>query len=180
MKERPIIFSGPMVRAILDGRKTQTRRVFKFRETNQPPSCPDRFDPKAVTQPCPYGAPGDRLWVRESHHISTPRHDGDTGSVEYRADYCDELARGIHWRSPVCMPRWASRIDLEIVSRRVERLDEITPDDCRAESQPAGNNDIGVRYGFGQQWEADNGPGSWAENPWVWVVEFKRVEGGGK
>ena len=179
MKERPINLKAWEVRAIREGRKTQTRRIFKFRETNQPPACPDKFDPKAVTQPCPYGTDGDRLWVRETFFHEPEEYDYVSGRVRlkpvslYRADgYGDWIGK---WTPSIHMPRWASRIDLEVVSVRVERLNEITPSDCRAEGQPSANNDIGVRYGFGQQWEADNGPGSWDANPWVWVVEFRRV-----
>lgn len=177
MKKRPIIFSGPMVKAILDDRKTQTRRLFKFRETNQPPSAPDRFNPEHVTQPCPYGQPGDRLWVRETWQMC-PK----CALFDYRADvnrpnhcrHCDAtLGR---WCPSIYMPRWASRITLEITSARVERLQDISPDDCRAEGQPVEDNDIGVRYGFGQLWQSIHGPDSWDTSPWVWVIEFWRVK----
>ena len=183
-----------MVRAIIDGRKTQTRRAVKpqpeeglswrgviscstVRADEGKHLFTDRFPCARQAQRirCPYGQPGDRLWVRESIHVMQACHDGDIGSVEYRADYHDELAAGIGWRPSIHMPRWASRITLEVVSVRVERLNEISPADCRAEGQPSGNNDIGVRYEFGQQWQSINGPGSWDENPFVWVVEFKRV-----
>ena len=199
MKERPIIFSGPMVRAILDGRKTQTRRVAQpqpmkggtieelapgigvwqcqVEKIAARPGVDSRFVGKIGCEDihCPYGRPGDRLWVRESWapHADMPR------AAIYRCDpggdYQDN-SDGFCWHPSIHMPRWASRITLEVVSVRVERLDEITPNDCRAEGQPIGNNDIGVRYGFGQQWEADNGPGSWEANPWVWVVEFRQCE----
>ena len=186
MKERPIIFSGPMVRAILDGRKTQTRRAVK----PQPlwvasPGVPFKTmdaDPKGTIN-CPYGQPGDRLWVRESHYMILQTHDGGAGAVEYRADYCDELASGIRWRPSIHMPRSASRITLEVVSVRVERLDEISEEDAKAEgykSQSIMENPDAGRLWFRDLWESINGPGSWAKNPFVWVVEFKRVEGGGK
>lgn len=177
MKERPIIFSGPMVRAILEGRKTQTRRVVKntglyaVDAAIHGPEVAAR-ELIALATRCPFGAPGDRLWVREAFHVMQSRHDGDTGSVLYHADgHGDWIGK---WTPSIHMPRWASRITLEVMGVRVERLNEITPDDCRAEGQPIGNNDMGVRYGFGQQWEADNGPGSWGDQ-WVWVVEFRQV-----
>jgi hypothetical protein len=195
MKERPIIFSGPMVRAILDGRKTQTRRVFKFRETNKPPGCPDKFDPNAVTQPCPYGQPGDRLWARETWR---PAWEDDTGfcGVEFRAggmpeedkragDYMDGTDR---WRPSIRMPRWASRITLEVESVRVERLNEISEEDAKAEGIDGWNWDGDVLpfvaanqhlhpavLKYALLWQSINGPDSWAENPWVWVVTFRRV-----
>jgi hypothetical protein len=220
VKERPILFSGPMVRAILEGRKTQTRRVVK----PQPPhscayiingkqnaACCYLAKPPPVNRPtvwvpptpkskthlliCPYGQPGDRLWVRESHYMSLLTHDGGAGVVEYRADYCDELASGIRWSPSIHMPRWASRITLEVVSVRVERLHEISKEDAMAEGVV--ENDLGrlasetlhtyksqrvspVVLQYADLWESINGPESWAENPWVWVVEFKRVEGGGQ
>lgn len=184
MKERPIIFSGPMVRAILDGRKTQTRRAVK----PQPlwvasPGVPFKTmdaDPKGTIN-CPYGQPGDRLWVRESIHVMQPRHDGDTGSVLYRADgHGDWIGK---WHPSIHMPRWASRITLEVVSVRVERLNGISEKDAKAEgykSQSIMENPDAGRLWFRDLWQSINAPGSWAENPWVWVVEFKRVEGGGK
>ena len=159
MKERPILFSGPMVRAILDGRKTQTRRVLK----PQPPTAtndvrtfhhPDprthfwAFDGASLldwVQPCPYGEVGDRLYVREtwqnSNHPLGP-YEPDC-SVFYRADYLDdplgpdlELSRdGIRrqWRPSIHMPRAASRITLAVVSVRVERLQQISESDSIAE-----------------------------------------------
>ena len=147
MKERPILFSGPMVVAILAGLKTQTRRIFKFRETGQPPTCPDKFDPACVTQPCPYGTPGDRLWVRETTQMRYLRNlltgepteakcgeycaDGEPVLNEHEFDfawwYSRKVCPAIH------MPRWASRITLEITDVRVERLQDISEQDAVAE-----------------------------------------------
>ena len=145
MKERPIIFSGSMVRAILDGRKTQTRRAVKvekgFAITNPEP--PPHF------YPCPYGQPGDRLWVRET------------------------------WKPSIHMPRWDSRLTLEIVSVRVERLQDISKEDAESEGvaiiESVDHGKQSARGQFAIVWESINGHGSWALNPWVWVIEFKKL-----
>lgn len=225
MKERPILFSGEMVNAILDGRKTQTRRVAK-------PSVPERIqhvthsDDKQlwgmyhkrkgeyVHTRCPYGKPGDRLWVREAHVIFQQinyfrRPDGaayeevSDGMSGYKADgfdsvydFREHLASMANvaleavrverdgWRPSIHMPRWASRINLEITDIRVERVQSISEEDAEAEGvqpSPLGDNDnpdpnrhimefsllwdsINTKRGFG-----------WETNPWVWVVEFKKL-----
>ena len=201
-KERPILFSAPMVRALLDGSKTQTRRAVK--EFPLELLAPDNFTPEYVALPengfCPYGKPGDRLWVRE-----TWRTTGDGGRADYLAPrdmqpspvWCDadgaapaEECTG-KTRVSIHMPRWASRILLEIVSVRVELLNECSEADARAEGakhyEPASHLSHGgwshdewqvhetVKASFEKLWERINGAGSWAANPWVWVVEFKRV-----
>lgn len=202
MKERPINLKAWEVRAIREGRKTQFRRIFKFRETNQPPSCPDKFNPRAVTQPCPYGAPGDRLWVREAWATSAALDDRRPADAEkpgrgygwpvwYAAGGGEVTWRGATEGGPsfttrgkgrpsIHMPRWASRFDLELVSRRVERLVEISEEDAVAEGiDPDWVNTAAGRDGlvpvYARLWQSINGPGSWAENPWVWVVEFRLV-----
>lgn len=220
MTERPILMSGPMVRAILDGRKTQTRRVVKPQPSHFTPS-PNvhhprhpaaYFDaycnaPKTGANPrgmsdrwcwwtpdnrqgpdwirCPYGAPGDRLWVRETW--------GTGGYFPwpygYRAD--GKEYPGECWRPSIHMPRRASRLTLEVTVVRVERLQAITQADARAEGVvdtsgawdhvPGGLLDTsraGPRGAFEALWNSINGADSWDANPWVWVVEFRRVEGG--
>jgi len=199
MKERPILFSGPMVKAILEGRKTQTRRVVK---TQRHPfghmlSVDDVAkevigDTGAVT--CPYGEPGDRLWVKETF---APHADIPSTAI-YRCDpggdYQDTVTPNFRWKPSIFMPRWASRITLEITGVRVERLNQISDDDCSAEGI---KTSVGVglidgercfhfqdssgycRIGwiaYRELWESINGPGSWDANPWVWVVEFRRVQ----
>lgn len=194
MKERPIIFSGPMVRAILEGRKTQTRRIVKNIKFYDDRTVILAGKKTTITLPkgdsvvgwCPHGKPGDRLWVRETWAIMSksrqsawkgeaiPKHLMESVELVYRAD--EDYGPGIY-RPSIHMPRWASRIDLEITDVRVERLQDITEEDAMAEGaykSPAAGN---YRMGFGEIWESINGSGSWSKNPWVWVIEFKRVGG---
>lgn len=204
MKDRPIPFSGPMVRAVLAGTKTQTRRVVKPQPGG---SMPDGWSWQrcgvegwyAVNGQhrgeslghCPYGAPGDRLWVREAWHThafldAVPPRDITTRSIHYAADGPIKTGKR---RPGMFMPRWASRITLEIVSVRVERLQDISEADARAEgihkpvgsqfwhADPHGSSLPGEtpQWAYRNLWEKLNGPGSWAANPWVWVVEFRRA-----
>lgn len=219
MKERPILFSGEMVCAILAGRKTQTRRIVKpqpvmhdfgpggIKPAFMPPHITNGFlavgvetmllDNCAYLKNPPYVV-GFKLWVKETHRF--PSKENPRVRVEYRADMSSWGIADSHdvstntvvadaklfparaneyskqpWRPSIFMPRWASRLALEVVGVRVERLNDISPADCRAEGEPAKNTDVGVRYGYGQLWEKINGAGSWAENPWVWVIEFRRL-----
>lgn len=200
MKERPILFNGPMVRAILAGHKTQTRRPIKgvprvgvlvgdyttitHIRDGEPVLGPTRFG--AYTEfgdwfkPCPFGAPGDLLWVRETWRDHGLTGAGEPWRVEYRAggwvDHArcpdpDHLpAKPEHWRPSILMPRWASRLTLRVVSVRAERLHDTCEDDIKAE----GVHDV-------EEWPhvwggAYSAPGvRWEDNPWVWVVEFERV-----
>jgi hypothetical protein len=203
MKERPIIFSGPMVRAILEGRKTQTRRVVtdkhlrrlglerhgEFIHTTEGQQWDGTFEGEFWN---PFGPPGDRLWVRETwaHRRWMLGDASPNPTTIYRADG-DDLNGCSYWRSPIHMPRWASRITLEIVSVRVERLRDISESDAKAEGAGpyrcpmaeslvnavgGGMNPIPYTSGFANLWNSINGPESWAANPWVWVIEFRRVE----
>lgn len=174
MKERPILFQADMVRAILEGRKTQTRRVMN------PQIVSGHYKNywKGATigdSPCPYGQPGDRLWVRETFfpmpHLNAKSY--------FRAT--DPLV-GVKWKPSIFMPRWASRITLEIVSVRVERLQEIAEEDAikegvaikpDAEIAARVAGDTAGRMEYWSLWERINGKGSWDENPWVFVIEFK-------
>jgi hypothetical protein len=179
MKERGILFSGPMVRAILEGRKTMTRRVVK----PQPVDIHGSAFMKTIK--CPYGKPGDRIWVRE-----TFRREDLGEKVWYRADWNEKDAKELFidqsggWKPSIFMPRWASRITLEITNVRVERLQGISQDDAKVEGADGIDWGHGRDYGgppdyiggFKRLWESINGPGSWTANPWVWVVEFRRVE----
>jgi hypothetical protein len=197
MKERPILFSAPMIRAILEGRKTMTRRVVK-RVTEGSPY-PEIWVPlpgttNKHTPPCPYGQPGDRLWVRETWawdvQAQASLRDED-GPFAYAADpFAVQRRLCPRWRPSIHMPRWASRITLEITGVRVERLQDISEQDAMAEGiRPFGDGwghhvHDGLHYmhraadSFASLWESINGAGSWDTNPWVWVVEFKRIEQG--
>lgn len=249
MKERPILFSAPMVREILAGTKTQTRRVWKL-----PRGCSwyaghggeaagmvqDDDGPAwwhVSEQRCPYGQPGDRLWVREAwadqHPLaiqdgrySQPGRAGIPGPPPvafrtiYRADgeplqvwsngnqshpyltrsgpasqidsdfpavasNYQRKGKAIYWNPSIHMPRWASRITLQVTNVRVERLQDISELDARAEGAPELLSVDGgylehpmgcYRDGFQHLWTSINGPGSWDTNPWVWVVEFRRLD----
>lgn len=200
MTERPILFSAPMVRAILDGRKTQTRRIVKLKPGQQVDERDDGsswpwtdYDGADMWDwlPCPYGQPGDRLWVRESFMpapLDTPpsQPTPTSWSIAYAAGGQEEktappgynpmLYNYERWSPSIHMPRWASRITLEITAVRVERLQEIGEADAQAEGctgSPLGPAaDLLL---FRTLWESIHGPESWAANPWVWVVEFRRV-----
>ena len=177
-----------MVRALLDGSKTQTRRAVKLTESGRvkEPGGYRRWYPadKQAVLACPYGIPGGHLWVREAHWWFKDEHDPVTGyyppkltsdDVEYRADGDD--GRTV-WRPSIHMPRWASRITLEITGVRVERLHDISWGDAMAEGCPFPNMAQGddPRKWYADLWNSISGPGSWDANPFVWVVEFKRVE----
>lgn len=183
MKERPILFSTPMVKAILAGSKTQTRRVIK----PQPDTPFDKYALNILPQQCPYGAPGDRLWVRETFLAV-----GGVKSPKRRIVYKSTNGLDGHpeWLSPawapsIHMPRNASQITLEVVSVRVEMVRDITEADAKAEGavpheyyEGAGGEPFTYREAFEDLWNSINekrGHG-WDVNPWVWVVEFRRVD----
>ncbi len=235
MTDRPILFSAPMVRAILEGRKTQTRRVVKGGEMAAVPF--DRIPSEEIESlelrgwrewiplhlgpPCPYGQPGDRLWVRETYRIGAWKKNKLGALVSVACDYraspelkktpwvspsalqcalivpklMDELEEcyffeeGLNttwppgdsplpWKPSIHMPRWASRITLEITNVRVERLQDISNADALAEGivdNAHPDYGFGPRQEFKELWTSINGPESWAANPWVWVIEFKRI-----
>lgn len=196
MKERPILFSGPMVRAILALIKSMTRRTHGLESVNARAN--DWLDPtldvtgewvftaehgpsEQVRVRCPYGQPGDRLWVRETHFYICKLSEGPrpVSSVAYRADRAEgqKSAFDGQWRPSIYMPRWASRITLEITGARVERLQEISRGDAMGEGCPFQNMADGPdpRKWFAELWSKINGRESWDANPWVWVVEFRRV-----
>lgn len=215
MTERGMIFNAEMVRAILDGRKTQTRRIMKV-QPKPSKSRPGDFwfsskklesmvhvsDLAPGNSPiadyhlfiqehcCPFGAVGDRIWVRETwarYNIDQNSHD-----IAYRATTPADWPEEGRWRPSIHMPRWASRILLEITDVRVERLNAISEEDARAEGvidggclncgepEPCGcaNPEPDATDAFAYLWQSIYGQESWNANPWVWVIEFKRVEGG--
>ncbi len=215
MKERPILFSAPMVRALLDGTKTQTRRIVKPQADARTTAAFQgadgiwRFSYPTARAPvshadwdvrCPYGMPGDRLWVRETCFINdyrgvdVPVDERADCNIVYKADPLPDFEGEenlIVWRPSIHMPRWASRIDLENVSVRVERLENITEADALAEGVdmnqlvtmpmfPGAPCTVTIKprsaiEAYAMLWESINGPGSWHANPWVWAVEFKAV-----
>ena len=214
MKERPILFSAPMVRAILAGKKTQTRRIVKpqpewtkgawyWRHPRYNNGLGIHYfhtDAESAAEKmasvCPYGIPGDRLWVRETWFDNMASDDGDTEKTParcvYRSDgefieqFPEDYMEG-KWTPSIHMPRWASRITLEVVSVRVERLQDITNMDALSEGcdgerwlDADGSEGRGVEpwEQFRELWRNINGPDSWDANPWVWVVEFRKLEGG--
>ncbi|HDS5109367.1 TPA: hypothetical protein QHZ45_001459 [Klebsiella variicola] len=198
MREKGLIFNSEMVRAILDGRKTQTRRPIKWKQTrfteigeredgSKWPWSEDAERACDFWHPCPFGAVGDRIWVRETwarYNIDQNSHD-----IAYRATTPEDWPEEGRWRPSIHMPRWASRILLEITNVRVERLNAISQADAIAEGAPPSHPSIDCvsqEYGFpdfsrswfGQTWQHIYGEESWDANPWVWVIEFERVEGG--
>ncbi|HDZ9786423.1 TPA: hypothetical protein RU390_003296 [Klebsiella variicola subsp. variicola] len=213
MTERGMIFNADMVRAILDGRKTQTRRIM----APQPADDIERGifpNPEAIgwksslrhkhgsttAHFCPYGKPGDRIWVRET--FQGPLFDYDLmdsyckdPTPFEKPEFCVYKADGVPapefydaddelhccWRPSIHMPRWASRILLEITGVRVERLQSITLGDICKEVGCGLYDFRPATYGFQvweELWKSIYGAESWNTNPWVWVIEFKRVEGG--
>jgi len=218
VKERPILFSAPMVRALLAGTKTQTRRVCKPAEAHGLSFVVEVPDPQergqvyncshfgdeegSVLFASPYGGVGDRLWVREAWrtlnvHDHVPPRELSGAKVWYEAQ--DDVpfhptAFG-KLRPSMFMPRWASRLTLEVTKVYVERLQDISDADARAEGIEKQSDGIGWKRGpisgdipntatrtafprlaYQSLWESINGPGSWAANPWVWCVSFRRIE----
>ena len=214
MKTKPILFSSPMVRAILNGTKTQTRRAWK----EQVPIGVRVAASVNGKSNCSFGDVGDRLWVRETfaleHQVETdqkPPHN-DRRPIKYEGyedDYWvqphyratdetphlayEDMPEGVdhmcRWRPSIHMPRWASRITLEITKVRVQRLNEISDEDALAESIQKSRDEYGYQAdsegrhysgdpieSFAGLWEFCYGDGSWEANPLVWVIEFKRVD----
>ncbi|EKA44661.1 hypothetical protein [Pseudomonas aeruginosa] len=200
-RERPILFNDQMVRAILEGRKTVTRRVV----TPQPDFLGSMVDPYTPFKTLdaglharityPYGEPGDRLWVRETWGLQVRSYGGGAGEfIVYRATNPDAIycksSEGreypVKWKPSIHMRRHSSRILLEITAVRVERLQDISEEQAKAEGvRDAGEGSFDVedskhfaadpRESFASLWSSINGESSWDANPWVWVVEFKRV-----
>lgn len=217
MRERPILLNADMVRAVLNGSKTQTRRIIEWRRTRYTeiaerddgskwPWSEDCENGGDIWHPCPFGQPGDHLWVRETFmDLKGTGIESTTGQFEgfaYRADtppgsYGDMARKdyGLKWTPSLHMPRKASRITLEINDVRIERLQDISQADAVAEGIKSGRcgNETSWRDAFyvpgdnqpyfnaetayGDLWSSIYGADSWQANPWVWVIEFKRVEG---
>ena len=162
-RSRPILFSGEMVRAILAGAKTQTRRI---------------HHPKMADKPCPYGVTGDTLWVRETFCKID-------GNVIYRASAPKGFVNPGRWQPSILMPREACRLELKILDTWVEPLNSISEEDARAEGIIQLEEPTLCRRdrifpnaieAFKALWESINGAGSWERNPMVWVIEFERMQ----
>jgi hypothetical protein len=225
MKERPIIFNADMVRAVLDGRKTQTRRMLTphhLKMIDAAASAGECYPLESGSQHsnsqsyyrewCPFGAVGDRLWVREAFRVHSRAT--DVATLVYKAseqqswtqqthrvpiEKCNKPAVVDKWTPSIHMPRWASRITLEITGVRVERLNSISEADALTEgirrrestpvTDPAYCNYLATNLNDPQEWfdrpsdsfislwQSIYGAESWQHSPWVWVIEFKRVEG---
>lgn len=200
MNFHPILFSTPMVQAILNGSKTMTRRVLKGQALHWTEEFSHEFIAMPENDLCPYGKVGDVLWVREtsfefSKYRDFPMFQNATGDYVYRAD---GNCIGEHkWKPSIYMPKEACRIFLEITSIRVERLQEINDIDATNEGIEVGyaqdnlykkelvthmdylKNEhkwIHAKLSFMTLWQKINGKESWDANPWVWVIEFKRIE----
>ncbi|HBQ2700380.1 TPA: hypothetical protein MEI52_002815 [Klebsiella pneumoniae] len=230
MTERGMIFNAEMVRAILDGRKTQTRRPIKWKQTRfteigeredgrKWPWSEDAEHACDFWHPCPFGSVGDRIWVREAYRFPASLDDVSPTGVgemavatgyrkpwaptfyEFTGTFSDgwkgfetppKVSDAGKLRPSIHMPRWASRILLEITDVRVERLAAISEEDARAEGiidggclncgepEPCGcaNPEPDATDAFAYMWQSIYGQENWNANPWVWVIEFKRVEGG--
>ncbi|EFA6673174.1 TPA: hypothetical protein HOZ77_004279 [Escherichia coli] len=187
VKERGMIFNDEMVRAILGGNKTQTRRIVE-----------EKFYGRAVAaellaKHCPYGQPGDRIWVRETYRVHGKAT--DVATLVYRASVRNSWTEQTHrvpvevcnkpvsekWTPSIHMPRWASRILLEITDVRVELLHDMSEADAKAEGATPATYKITppeavYRVGFGDIWRSIYGQDNWLSNPLVWVIEFKRIQ----
>lgn len=195
MKERSIILRAHEVRGVIAGTRTQLRRPLKSQ-----PAYPDEYPPlpcqlESWAKDCPYWPAGRQLWVRETwatldqdYRVVYPKGwdlEGGHGLIpSYRADHVDPRGDGpanpMDWRSSTQMPRWASRLTLEVVSVRVERLQSITPADALAEGvdpyeQPNGPAHPNAIAAFAELWGAHNKKHHWSANPFVWRLEFRRV-----
>lgn len=201
MKARPILMSSPMVRALIDNRKTQTRRIVKPKPNGAQLVVEDgklwHDDGQLEEVPCRYGQPGDLLWVRETFIpgwnldsvTDKPIDEDSLGKpipirAFYRATEPENfrwlgddgyLTENIPWKPSIHMPRWASRLTLELTEVRVERLQDISKEDAKAEGCTVIEHSplsVGYYSAYRDLWESINGPGSWDANPFCWCLSF--------
>lgn len=204
MKQRPILFTGPMVCALLDGRKTQTRRLIKNPGYFGCPTgdCPHSHQAEcnaAMSVLSPYGVPGDQLWVRENVQALELKDgtdvvrypaDGKERGIENSREGADRWFDLLHYDAKrrsvgsvvpaIHMPRWASRVTLQITEVRAQRVQDISHDDCWAEGVVCPIHGArkhtccsGLTRGYRDLWNSINGAGSWDANPWIWAVSFE-------
>jgi len=188
MKETPILMTPENAQKCHKGTKTQTRRIVKL-----PLRCPahgvvlNSFDPRGehdadILVNCPYGVVGDWLWVREPYawpgeEVLLYRGCPSDSEIVEKWKH-DKNCPQVKWTPSIHMPKWACRTWLEITEVRVQRLREISEEDCYAEGLQRGMADDrpdGLRIWYRELWESINGPGSWDENPWVWAISFRKV-----
>jgi hypothetical protein len=197
MKEHPILFSTEMVKAILEGRKTQTRRALQPQVLDIiPMKTPDEWIALTERNPnhgkvikCRFGQVGGRLWLREAFCNLCPDEQGFCYKADREHNPASDLCAA-EWKPSIFMPRWASRITLEITGIRVERLQAITPEDAKAEGiysnsiygdfafhwADTNSGYATARTAYSVLWDSINGKKyPWASNPWVWCIEFKRL-----
>lgn len=193
MRERPILFSAPMAIALLAGRKTQTRRLLKQpRRRDGAQLAPELLQEIGVGHACPYGVPGDRLWVKETWSAddiwdgAAPRAIPEGQPICYEADGATMFCEGVpcpmfgRKRPSIFMRQWMSRLALEVTEVRVERLHDISVEDAKAEGCRGIDGDghrgfVPPLDQFEALWRDINGHGSWIANPWVWVIGFRRA-----
>ena len=201
MKERPILFNAEMVKAILSGRKTQTRRVIKpqpssgVRKSVLVKSGVEDGHGREIV--CPLGQSGDQLWVREAFATGLCTKTTMAYKATHKAEDLEEgWLEKIKWRPSIHMPRWASRIQLKISNVGVQRLQDISSGDAVREGicqlpasgrycinpgdQYFGGASHSAKEVYSWLWESFYGEGSWGANPWVWVIEFERVAPAGE
>jgi hypothetical protein len=205
IKQIPILFSTPMVQAILEGRKTQTRRTRGLEDLTKVHEMADEYelremkryddgtyraifnsDDEPFSVISPYGGPGDLMWVRESFAVTGSKivrgPEGElieeTPTYTFRGQKQPHIEKLYKWKPSIHMPKAACRIWLEVLSVRVERLQKITSDDAIAEGVTLDMSQKWFKHVhiFEELWGKINSPESWNSNPWVWVVEFKKVE----
>jgi hypothetical protein len=205
MKAHPILFSAPMIHALLEGRKTQTRRIIKGKNIfiSASGAVMDMADGHIKEIKFPYGEQGGYLWVRETWYCDHYKVQRGLSFKEvpdarellyYRATDCDKNGScytgfsgetmDVPWNSSIHMPRWASRLTLKMTGMKVEQLQDISEADAKAEGVQVrdifypdeSRTDYSYCHQFRLLWESINGEGSWDLNPWVWVPEFEVIK----
>lgn len=180
-----MIFSAPMIKALLANRKSQTRRIIKSPRW-APMDLDDADGREAALKRCPHGNIGEHLWVRETFVTGT-MNGGDRRWVRYRATDAAEVPEETKWTTPIYMPRWASRLNLKITNRQIQRVQDIQDWEVRCEGLEVGADGYSMRVpgldsaftgpkmAFAIGWDHINGSGAWERNDWVWVISFTTI-----